>query len=259
MASEGVSPHKDPAGRRIYSWLAFHDLESRRKAKNPWLHMTRDGGPAQLIGCVLGSAGYSPGPIIFNYPGHDFGESDPSLFDRRELLLVTTRPPLDPYPRKRIDCSNSPLERKIFCSFRRFFAYCSRDTVELTCSVEQALSPNKKYLARIDFDVFLSGSRADDPSQTDQRGQSLGYMVSTVAAWPDGPRLLAAFSTAGTESLAWGYILTTKHRELLERAMNSDRDMIAIGEFTLPNAHLDRRGSLRFLDEVDSVVTVCEL
>jgi len=258
MTSEFAVKRTDTASRREYSWFAFHDLESRRKAKNPWLHMSRDGGPAELIACILGSLGYSPGPTIFNYPGHDFEESDPCLLDSRQLLLVTTRPPLDPH-RKRIDCSGSPLERRVFDSFRTFFACCSRDTIEVTERVEQALSTDKKYLARTDFDVYLHGSRADVPSEMGQSSQSVGYMISAVAAWPSGPRLLAGFSAAGTESLAWGYILATKYRELLKRAVDSDRDMIAMGEFTLPDGNLDRRGSLRFLDRVESAVTVCEL
>jgi len=259
MANVVDPQYGDPSNRGECLFFAFQALRSELKAKSPSLHRSRDGGPAELIACVLGSLGYFPGPIIFNYPGHDFKDSDPKWLDSRQILLVTTRPPLDPSGRKPIDCSGSPLERKVFESFGTFLACCSRSTIELTNRVEQALGKDKKYLSRADFSVYLEGSSVEVTSEAQQPRRSVGYMISAAAAWPEGPRLLGVFSAAGTDTLSWGYIMATKHRELIKRAVDSDRDTVAIGEFTLPDHNLDRRGSLRFLDEVQSVVTVCEL
>ncbi len=256
--SSGVE-YGDLSSRREYIWFAFQALQSELKSKGPSLQKSRDGGAAELIAGILGALGFSPGPIILNYPGHDVEDSAPDLFDSRQMLLVTTRPPLDPFDRKPIDCSGSPLERRVFQSFRTFLAWCSRSTIELTNRVEQALGKDKKHLARTDFSVYLGASAVDVPFEMKQPSRSLGYMISAAAAWPKGPRLLGVFSAGGTETLSWAYILVTKHRELLRRAVESDRDMVAIGEFALPDRNLDRHGSLRFLDRVQSTVTVCQL
>lgn len=259
MMSSGDPGRGHPTNRPgQYWWFAFQALQSELKAKGPSLHRSRDGGPAELVAGILGSLGYRPGPILFNYPDRDSADADlDELLDSSQVLLLTTRPPLDPSTRKPIDRSGSALEQRVFACLRTFLAYCSRSTIELSDNVERLLGDDKKYLARADFSMYVGAPAVDDG--VDLSNRSFGYMISAAAVWPNGPRLLAIFSAGGTETLAWGYILVTKYRDILERALGSDRDIIAIGEFTLPYRDLDRRGSLGFLEQQESVLTVCEL
>src|SRR5258708_39365838 len=124
---------------------------------------------------------------------------------------MTTRPPLDidpprrrrPKPnekiidRKPIDCSGTRLERLIFDCCRKYLAYCSRSTIELTEGIGDALKRcGKADLAYSQFSVFLGGSSlaaseaepGNTANATDGQ-ETVGYLIA-APVWVGGPSLL---------------------------------------------------------------------
>jgi hypothetical protein len=269
--SSGIEGRFGRGGR--VSLFKFRASKFELKAKGPALQKSRDGDAGALISTVLGWAGYSPGPVIFNYPDReDQGAKFPGP---DTILLLTTRPPLDIDPprrrhrkpdekivdRKPIDRSGTRLEERVLDCCRRYLAYSSRSTIELTEGIADALKRSGKAdLAYAQFSVFLGGSSLPASEAEPNRipnPATIGYLIA-APAWEGGPRLLAAFGAGGTETLIWAYLLATKEFDLMNRAAGCECEMVVLGQFAFPGRDVNRVPDLSFADGITPALTICE-
>jgi hypothetical protein len=185
----------------------------------------------------------------------------------RDILLVTTRPPLDDdpeYAKKTIDRSSSALERNVFAGLRRILQNCARDHVKLTDDARQALRARGGVpYGDAAFESY-EGARWKGASASDRRTdteQTLGYLLAVPEIWPRGPKALAVFALGGTETLIWAYLLATRHRDVLKKSIDSRRLNFAIGDFTWPKPRTSAPlpAGIWFADGAVVKIVQCEL
>lgn len=206
--------------RRFYRFSYF---TPGQKDRNQGTHELRDGDAALQVTDVLYEFGYQYGGLLLNPQGHSTSplHVDDSFLGSGDLLLVTTRPPMnDSEDRSRgggLKRSYTSLEQKIFHYLERYFARCSRLEVNLTPAVASKLP---KELARKQAIVFRQYGRAmcishTGPKREERAGTTVLYMTFTEEAWPGGPGLLTLFGMGGPETLIWSHLLRTKFRHLV--------------------------------------------
>lgn len=244
--------------RRVL-WLAYRAPQSELRTKRFWLHKMRDAGSFGMASNVLGSLGYVPGPILFNFPGQP-AEANFEWIGPDDLILITTRPPLNDKEEKHkkpVDRSGTALEERVFRSLRGFLSYCSRSKIEVCQAAETRLcAAGRAEWASADFRVNADASviTGDQPISA---CRTLGYLIASTQTWPGGPRILALFSVGGTESLVWSYLLCTRHRELLRGMVESQADGFLVGEFTFKLEVGSVPESLQFADNCSMELVRC--
>ena len=101
---------------------------------------TRDCAAFSEITAPIGKLGYEFGNILFNSPADPkrdgtFGSEHFSFIKPDDLIVLTTRPPLDDSrhgDKKRLGESYTHLEEQVFLEFRKYLAVCARSHVRLT-------------------------------------------------------------------------------------------------------------------------------
>jgi hypothetical protein len=156
----------------------------------------------------------------------------PDWLRRSDLIVMTTRPPLNPGDdgKKRIDISGSDLEAKIFAGLRTVLAHCSRKHVEVSDPVKDRLGRKRKKWMAVDFEVNAGGG----VKYASSRGgcyTTLGYVVFFPALWKGGPKFIAIWGAGGTETYIFCYLLSTKLKSAFKRVLASRRTFIMMCEF----------------------------
>jgi hypothetical protein len=241
-ASAGESVER--ATGRIYRFAYFGSPTDHAMPKEGHLpavvglHELRDGdafvelAPLLFRPHAIDGARYTYGGLVLNYPApknHDtrrdrlFGV-DASFLTPSDLLVLTTRPPLDDspsYDRKVVRRSYTTLEAKVLESLQPYFVRCTRSFVELSDSLKTALrAAHRGNRGQVEYKVNApavgsykarhdSGpgrSRWDEGDET----RTGVYFVYKKPAWPDGPALLTAFGMSGPLTLLWAHMLGTR-------------------------------------------------
>lgn len=195
----------------------------------PRLHHSRDGAAFNEITDPLYSRGFQYGTFIHNYPHHRQPADAFTFLKARDLVVCTTRPPLDdlrPDPTRkqsdekdwrRIDRSEDHLEQAIFDDLRPFFQRLSRYTVNLTPEIASHLPPTFERMVRIHFHSKGKGTIAStyvpvggrDHSHKTSKDDfnSVGFFIhlKQITGYPCG--LIASFSMGGYENLLWNRIV----------------------------------------------------
>jgi hypothetical protein len=173
-----------------------------------------------------------------------------------DLLVLTTRPPLDDEPfkdKKKVIPSRSWFETKfVFPAMRDVFKWCSRLEVSLTEKAAGALTNKFKNRAILDFhidaDASYESSAAHEKCAKQEPWDSMtsaAYLVHTRELWPQGPELLAAFGMSGTMGLGWAYLLRKRFPHLLQGSRFAMAEIVRNGP--LPSSPL----TLEFADKWD--------
>jgi hypothetical protein len=200
------------------------------------IHKVRDGLASGLLISALLEGGYEYGGPILNLPETVAEELDllgkirhvDASASNLDLLLLTTRPPLDDSEagennvKRPILCSRNNAEMAVFERLRTFFMECSRGRVILQPKIH--LPPDAEHFRNLWFKQS-GGALIKQPSHPCLVNRTAAYMLSTPPMRPDGPRLVAAFGMGGTETLLLAYLIRT-HQEF-SRAF---RDLLRDGE-----------------------------
>jgi hypothetical protein len=224
MLDAMLSPHREH--RR---WIRFA-YPGGRLDRDMYPHHARDAEAALALQPALCARGYQYGGAIYNYPakqppGKDLIEVDDSFLKPSDLLVMTTRPPLDDLAdgvRRRIPRSYTTLEAKVFTGVRRHLARCSRARVTVS-DVHTRASEEVARLGNIQFrqkgGAAVDAVLAQDTGRW-QRGRedtpsAVAYLIWEERAWENGPGLLLSFGMTGADTLAWNTLLGTKYRHLV--------------------------------------------
>lgn len=206
----------------------FSYFTAQKRDRDLLLHQLRDGDAALELSDVLFSEGYRYGGLILNYPTEgklDRRALDDTFLKPRDLVLLTTRPPLDDtvdQPRKRLDRSYTTLEEKIFAALRQYFQHCSRSQVIISEGVARQL-PGTFNKRNIQFKQNLSPvyDACDGRKYSGRPPLTAVYLVSIPEAWTGGPGLLCVFGMGGKETLGWTHLLRTRYNGLVPRLLKS--------------------------------------
>jgi hypothetical protein len=190
---------------------------------------------------------YPPGPLAYS----------PELADG-DLLVLTTRPPLDDMPVKGdatvnpIRGSGAPQERAVLDTLRAvFLAHSSRTELSLRDPIYDLLKPVPSLQPRSLTFASRTGRLEKD------RNQTICFLLRAPHVIGLSPKVgcLAVFGMAGTENLIWARALR-KESTILDKAIaNTDEWMIVVAVGTLvpfPDPH-SRPLSMVFTDEFQKV------
>lgn len=177
-----------------------------------------------------------------NYPADDPTASlsiDTSFLTSSDLLVVTTRPPLDDEvggAKKRVLRSHTSLENQVVATLRAYFEVCSRDNVKLSRNLSEMLSEAFANRAHIIYRQnrgaaykYLRRSEEDAWQEPGNPPRTALYLVHTPPIWPNGPQCLVVFGMGGPETLVWTYLLRIKYW----RALQLGSPRFVMGEMTV--------------------------
>ncbi len=200
----------------------------------PRIHEIRDGDAFVELSAAL-SQKYEYHGLIMNYPD-PATEVSRSEFISTDLLILTTRPPLDDdseEQRKSINRSFTELEISILDeTLRNYFDSCSRVQIMVNENFADFMTlPDR---SEIEFHVFqdtehgghksrykryrdVHAQKGTEPHRWhDPKRQNLTAAYLILTRIKDGPMLLNAFGMGGQTTLIWCYLLRTKFAHLLK-------------------------------------------
>ncbi len=218
-------------------------------------HQMRDGDAAIYWVAVYVKRGFEYGGVIFNYPakGPELIAVDTSSLTPRDVIFMTTRPPLDDHivGGRVVVRSFTVLEDRIFRALRKWFTRVSRAEIIIS-DLAAGLSPETARYQSLEFWVNGgSGIRNHGSPYTREfhkvprsAHRTVGFFVYEPEIWPGGPALSLAFSSGGVDTLAWSYLLTQRHPKLI------DTTSFVMAELTRGEP-VDRPENMRFADSWD--------
>lgn len=212
--------------KRFY-WFSYYI--ARKGGRDLRLHQLRDGAAFAELAMVLAAQRYKYDGLVLNYPSKTPVEIDFSFLNSNDVLVLTTRPPLDDEEAeesKRVEMSHTTLEGRIFEALRYYFRVCTRSQIALSESMAKCLPAKYANRAVIEFrrhglattsSAAITGYSRTGLHWTKPAEPNLTavYTVYTPPMWPRGPKLIVSFGMAGTEGLVWAYLLRTQFPELL--------------------------------------------
>ena len=211
--------------RRCYR---FAYLTPCHKDRERYPFQLRDGDAALYLAVALAQRGYQYKGPIFNYPseGPDLTPFDDRFLRETDLILLTTRPPMDDRilgDKKGIPRSFTALEEKLFRGpLRAWFERCARSEVLLTSAaagISGEIAKRQTIVFRQNGGAMYQsyGSPVTREWRRFKRRHPLtaAFLLYAEHAWPGGPAFLAAFGMGGTETLVWCCQLATRFPELL--------------------------------------------
>lgn len=173
-----------------------------------------------------------------------------------DLLLTTTRPPLDEDGRKTVRRTHTRLERQMLRVFRKFFVNCSRKNITLAPRFAALLPEGSRSYADIDFHVFdtrdeeekesgdfmaeykaLSGDPSHCEALPEHCGRTCCYLAYSGTDDAIGCPVLAAFGLSGSDTYRFAAALTeTRLGEVYEDvvAATGARDRLVMVECSRP-------------------------
>ena len=184
-----------------------------------------------------------------------------SFLSPEDLLVLTTRPPLDDQEtkdRKQIPASHNDLEDAIFDDLRAYFSHCSRSSVELSKELVEAYCAThgtkvEQICARFSFrqthgaHVTSVGTLANAefpvPAPTGSY-KSVAFFVHLPAIRRYGCRFMASFGISGNDTLAWSRIVATRYPEWLEKPC------FVVAEMNITNVP-KRPVTLHYVDDIN--------
>ena len=233
--------------------------DQSRALRIPWI---RDETASHEIQMALLARGMAPGEPILNRPPPERLRAEPppaehltvdlSFVRPEDVLLLTTRPPLDDREhgdRKQIEKAYTRIERVILHAVRPHLEVCARSHVKLAAGPRSALP--ERFQTRRDM-AFRQGEGGfyKELNALDGRGwrrwrkrpRTAAFLLRVESLWPGGPGLLAAFGMDGTSTLVWAYRLRRDFAHLLDEPGFT---MVEMTARPLP----DRPTDLRFAND----------
>lgn len=217
-------------------------------------HQLRDGDAALELFETLNRLKFNYGGVFINWP-FPKGVLDTSMADleslgmnESDILLLTTRPPINDDGKKTLRGSSTGLERKIFgVLVEKCFKECSRTTIAVHPHIGNCFLEG--YENRSDVEYFAIRLKDPEHGQSKVEGKKLeqligdasykelgglggqllskkemmrksaGYIVH-LPLGPDMPRLLAVFGLSGTMTLLFAYCLgSDEYHSLFEKIL----------------------------------------
>ena len=243
-----MKKHHRNAGR----YFRFVYLNPPKEKREQRVHETRDADACLELTPVLALQDLVYGGLLLNFPRNPV-VVDSSFLGPRDLLIITTRPPLSDghqKDRKIVLPSGTTLEKKIFEVLTKYFWICARSHIALQPSLASLLPEPYKDRADAKFRQHNSAGYTELKKWGDLVYQvnpdpklTAAYFVYTRETWPGGPGLVVAHGMAGTQTLGFNHLVgTTELSRLLDSPVFA---MVELKTPRVPHKPVD----LSFTDE----------
>jgi hypothetical protein len=249
-------------------------------------YQLRDGDAALEFFEALRALGFRYGHVFINWPLRR-GEEDTSLatfrelqMTERELLLLTTRPPLSDHLKRTVTGKNgktmmreikkplrksgTALEQMIFDGLERYvLGECSRTHVRVHPNIAPRFSHGFENRTESEFYCTRPTKRADAKNtmfdaaykalhgrggfelrEEDRNKRSAGYLLHLPLP---GFRLLAIWGASGVMTFVFSFLLGAEHPRLLKRALaDPSRGHFAMAEIEMTTPIPERPPTMDF-------------
>ena len=256
-AQEAIQNSKSKSFSR-FVWFSYHaqDREIRPDESTRFLHMVRDGCAGVMLSSIIQEAGIPFGGVVINMPECWFEQHEAEFEPNpRDLLVLTTRPPLDDPPygsarAKKVARSDTALERRVLQALRTdFFSFCSRREITLAehfaSLLPKGFEDRFSILFRRDrggcYEQLGVESKKRQPVSQRHHYLTAGYLTYTPLAWHNnGPiGLVAAFGVSGATTVMFTQFLRAHSGFLRQIIRNSEEKFFLLAEFPVPYRCLD--------------------
>ena len=274
---------------KYYCWAhsAPIDALTRKDASLPpriigTLHMLRD-STACLHLADLVNRRYNYGGILYNLPPDIYKRQKPKVsqlshLSRNDLILLTTRPPLNDrqgYHKRWIFQSGSDLENIILQNMKMFFVHCDRRHIILSNKIASKFKSrdDSSYRAII-FDIYIDAYIAykanvdnlgylENPiNKVSNSKATIGFIVyipqliKKNAKKIDTPGVLSVFSLNGTMTLVWSYFVWAKYSNLINEIISSKKPRIILAKFKPEISNDIIPTDLSFVDSMECEIKI---
>lgn len=184
---------------------------------------------------ALNTLGFEFGESVLNFPpeqcNFDLLPEDAltrvelPFVKKKDVFVLSTRAPLSDglhMDNKKIEPSNTNLERVMFYHFWRYFSVCSRSYVTLTEEAASSLPVGKKNRAEMTFYqtgcryMYLQALEGQRSTRSPLRERTAAFLLRIEELWPGGPGLVAAWGLNALATLAWCSQLRYRYPWMLE-------------------------------------------
>lgn len=253
-----MAPKTRPDRGRIYPFNYFVPQKEERELN---ADRRRDLGAVVELLPVLLRLGWTYGEPILNCPPRDLKRRlkdedmeepdllvpnlpmDLSFLRRGDLVLQTTRPPLDDWAmrtKKMVLRGYTELEQILLEIWREYFPVCARSQVRL--HPEFAPEMNEAFRNRRDMQftqkTLAPYSRVGIANKERPKHRTAAFLLHRTEIWPGGPDLLGAFSMDGPTTQGWAFRLARDWAHLLAKP---GFVVVEIEHCKLPERPLDLR------------------
>jgi hypothetical protein len=238
------------------SFVRFCYLSNNPHGRPLRPHQLRDESVVVELYDQLRLSGLDYGGVFLNW-NYPRGTKDTSLAEfaklaltERDILLLTTRPPIDDeYGRKKpLMRSGSDLETAIFNVLRKeCFRTCTRTHISLCDHLKGSMRTG--FERRFNARFYSTGADAPymerDPARKGfvRSAKSAGYLIH-VPLGAGLPHLLAVFGMNGPMSLLWAYRL----RAMPELGWALEEPSLLVAEISMTARIPEKPTTLRFCD-----------
>jgi hypothetical protein len=197
--------------------------------------LTRDSEASWYLEKTLIDQGYDSGTSILNFPPNQrrfdllpfesLFQVELPFLGEGDVLCQATRPPLSDFnqdDKKKVEPSNSTLERATFMHWWRYFGRCSRSSVVLRKDVASCLASEFKDRQEMTFNQkgchyqFLHEPEKKRSSKNPMgKSTSAAFLLRVDEIIPGGPGLVAAWGLNAESTLAWCRMLRHRASHLL--------------------------------------------
>ncbi len=193
----------------------------------PELFKCRDAIAFNEVSAALAAQGKTYGTTIFLYPDDTRRLADFPKFQPADVLVLTTRPPLDDWdpvtgsPRKKIWSTKTELEEILCNEFERYIAYCTRKHVELTDEGAGLLTPENRALwSHVEVYEYLGAKvqRHYAPAPVRPKSEhpsTIAFFLRVNQVPGINCDFVASFGMDGYGTLIWNRLIRTRYADWL--------------------------------------------
>lgn len=195
----------------------------------------RDSVANHELEAALIERGFGFGRSVLNFPPNE-RRFDLLPFERlfkvelpfvqpEDILVQTTRPPLSEAiqnDRKKVEPSNSTLERATFLHWWRYFRGISRSSVRLRSSVARFLGDDFKDRQFMTFHQVgclyksLGAAGCEPTPESEIPPRTAAFLLRVDSIVDGGPGYIAAWGLNAEATLAWNRMLRHRYSHLLD-------------------------------------------
>ncbi|MFY9553678.1 MAG: hypothetical protein WAV47_03050 [Blastocatellia bacterium] len=193
----------------------------------PRLHALRDSDAFAELAAVLNEQSYVYNGLILNFPVAEEDATEIPTLGPSDLLVLTTRPPLndDYFDRRFIKRSDTELEKSVLKAVGCYFNVCRRSRIVLSQRMVEKLKFSDR--GEIEFTMYggasyrryrMPGTKNREQHKWQEQKESIKTAAFALLTnlWKGGPSLLNAFGMDGPGTLIWCYLLRTRFAHLLK-------------------------------------------
>jgi hypothetical protein len=219
------------------------------------LHMMRDQGAALELLAVLNLAGWRSGGVAFDFDAnnvkaeYELDEYPCLVRDLRpcDILLRTTRPPLDDHRTAPLEHTHTKIEGDIMNSVRDVFTILGRVSGSTQVVIDEEIVPHlpdwfpraqhcpgrREAISR-ELNALLRRAGWKRKEHQDL-GRALGLTLIDphAAVAKRRVRLVLSFGMDGVTGLIWNRVLATAGAKVMCDALRSEQRVLIVGSFRL--------------------------